>query len=951
MSHSAEITVKRKEQNKAKRECVEKETDGLNYQTKMFVLVWATLLFAVTGSNADKGAPVEGKTHCLYEFCITLNEAEISTEAGLCAVIPCSFTPGPGFSPKNIVWYKCEPSKQKCVESDIIFHTKKNKNVQSGFKGRVSLLDPDVSLNNCSFIINDITESDSGSYQLRVNGNSSTKTDDGFTFPPRATVSVKDLTQKPTVMSPPLTEGQQTTLTCTAPGLCSGSLPKITWMWRGTGENDSHITANITEFKTEKLTAVTQRHSSTLTFNLSAEHHSTKVTCKVSFTNNITTEETVTLNVTYVKEVKITGNTSAKEGETLNLTCSVESFPPALITWTKLSDKNMQNGTKTCLQEESGMGTFTIHKVTTKDSGQYICTAKHLNNTLKETVDVAVIYMKKPVITGNTNVEEGHALNLTCSVESFPLSNITWSNLGSNKNLHSEPNTDRQNNIGSAPLVIHKVTTKDSGQYICTAQHLNNTLKETVDVTVIYMKKPVITGNTTVEWGQTLNLTCSVESFPLSNITWSIGGSNTNLHSEPTTDLQNNIGSATLVIHNVTADHSGQYICTTEHLNNMLNETVDVAVIYMKKPIITGNTTVEWGQTLNLTCSVESFPPSRITWSNLGSNTNLLSEPNTDLQNNTESATLVIRNVTADHSGQYICTAQHLNNTLNETVDVTVTLFPKILKHSGCKVQSEVLTCMCISEGLPLPTIRWPLLKNHTEYSFITTVSSYTVNSTVSLSVKDHSNTVVECVSSNEIGEAKENLTVQTDASEQEDQSTGVLKMVSRLEVVIAFFIGVLLSAVICCLVKKCHRKKMNLDETLEMVTNQEDLLIDVGQAVEDDQTYYQEAAEDGEGVGEPKDVQYATIDFSVLKRRSPREAANAQETTETEYAEIKKAVKEERKEEERGGEEEENEVLDGKEEDVMIGEDEETKQHAPEEDEGEDTAVYSSVKDIMGEI
>ncbi|XP_051261428.1 sialic acid-binding Ig-like lectin 10 isoform X3 [Dicentrarchus labrax] len=869
MSHSAEITVKRKEQNKAKRECVEKETDGLNYQTKMFVLVWATLLFAVTGSNADKGAPVEGKTHCLYEFCITLNEAEISTEAGLCAVIPCSFTPGPGFSPKNIVWYKCEPSKQKCVESDIIFHTKKNKNVQSGFKGRVSLLDPDVSLNNCSFIINDITESDSGSYQLRVNGNSSTKTDDGFTFPPRATVSVKDLTQKPTVMSPPLTEGQQTTLTCTAPGLCSGSLPKITWMWRGTGENDSHITANITEFKTEKLTAVTQRHSSTLTFNLSAEHHSTKVTCKVSFTNNITTEETVTLNVTYVKEVKITGNTSAKEGETLNLTCSVESFPPALITWTKLSDKNMQNGTKTCLQEESGMGTFTIHKVTTKDSGQYICTAKHLNNTLKETVDVAVIYMKKPVITGNT----------------------------------------------------------------------------------------------TVEWGQTLNLTCSVESFPLSNITWSIGGSNTNLHSEPTTDLQNNIGSATLVIHNVTADHSGQYICTTEHLNNMLNETVDVAVIYMKKPIITGNTTVEWGQTLNLTCSVESFPPSRITWSNLGSNTNLLSEPNTDLQNNTESATLVIRNVTADHSGQYICTAQHLNNTLNETVDVTVTLFPKILKHSGCKVQSEVLTCMCISEGLPLPTIRWPLLKNHTEYSFITTVSSYTVNSTVSLSVKDHSNTVVECVSSNEIGEAKENLTVQTDASEQEDQSTGVLKMVSRLEVVIAFFIGVLLSAVICCLVKKCHRTKQKsfgkLDETLEMVTSQEDPLINVGQAVEDDQTYHQEAVEDGEGAvpeekaaldldGEPKDVEYASIDFSVLKRRSPREAANTQETTE--YAEIKKAVKEEREEEGRGREEEENEVLDGKEE-AMTGEDEETKQYVPEEDEGEDAEVYSNVKDIMGEI
>ena len=96
-------------------------------------------------------------------------------------------------------------------------------------------------------------------------------------------------------MVPPLTEGQQTTLTCTAPGLCSGSVPTITWMWRGRGEDDSHITGNI---RTETLTAFKQRHSSTLTFNASAEHYGTQVTCKVGFTGDKTTEETVTLNVT-----------------------------------------------------------------------------------------------------------------------------------------------------------------------------------------------------------------------------------------------------------------------------------------------------------------------------------------------------------------------------------------------------------------------------------------------------------------------------------------------------------------------------------------------------------------------------------------------------------------------------------------------------------------------------
>ena len=100
-----------------------------------------------------------------------------------------------------------------------------------------------------------------------------------------------------------------------------------------------------------------------------------------------------------MKEVKISGTTSIKEGETLNLTCSVESFPPARITWTKLSDENMLNGTETDLQndtetyvwEESGMGSFFIPNVTAADSGQYICTANYLNNTRMEKVDVTVI--------------------------------------------------------------------------------------------------------------------------------------------------------------------------------------------------------------------------------------------------------------------------------------------------------------------------------------------------------------------------------------------------------------------------------------------------------------------------------------------------------------------------------------------------------------------------------
>ncbi|XP_032373288.1 cell adhesion molecule 3 [Etheostoma spectabile] len=138
-------------------------------------------------------------------------------------------------------------------------------------------------------------------------------------------------------MIPPLTEGQQSTLSCTAPGLCSGSDPEITWTWRGAGEKDSHIPGNITDFRTENLTAVTWRHSSTLTFNSSAEHHGTNISCKVSFTNNITTEETVTLNVAFFPRILSSSGCEVQSG-VLTCVCISEGIPLPTIQWPLLKN-------------------------------------------------------------------------------------------------------------------------------------------------------------------------------------------------------------------------------------------------------------------------------------------------------------------------------------------------------------------------------------------------------------------------------------------------------------------------------------------------------------------------------------------------------------------------------------------------------------------------------------
>uniref|UniRef100_A0A3Q4GMP5 Ig-like domain-containing protein n=1 Tax=Neolamprologus brichardi TaxID=32507 RepID=A0A3Q4GMP5_NEOBR len=173
------------------------------------------------------------------------------------------------------------------------------------------------------------------------------------------------------IMIPTLTEGQQATLTCTAPGLCSGSVPEITWTWRGAGGSESYITGNSVDFKTENLTDATQRHISTLTFNPSAEQHNTTVTCKIHFTGETTTEEASTLKLrkvhdyvlyifclTDMKDVEVIGVTSVREGNVLNLTCSVESFPPAHIVWKKVPPNTNLQTENTDLHYDTGSATL-----------------------------------------------------------------------------------------------------------------------------------------------------------------------------------------------------------------------------------------------------------------------------------------------------------------------------------------------------------------------------------------------------------------------------------------------------------------------------------------------------------------------------------------------------------------------------------------------------------------
>ena len=92
---------------------------------------------------------------------------------------------------------------------------------------------------------------------------------------------------------------------------------------------------------------------------------------------------------------------------------------------------------------------------------------------------------------------------------------------------------------------------------------------------------------------------------------------------------------------------------------------------------------------------------------------------------------------------------------------ISLTDAPKIENGSKCSISEHLSTCVCISHGVPLPIITWPLGLTSQDYNMTTSVSDDTVTSTITTSAAllRGADTVM-CLSKNELGQANMTLTV-----------------------------------------------------------------------------------------------------------------------------------------------------------------------------------------------
>ncbi|XP_057206555.1 uncharacterized protein LOC130564491 [Triplophysa rosa] len=297
----------------------------------------------------------------------TFTPAKITAVPGLCVLVSCTFAcPDTTTSTETIMWKII--LKNKTTEKDIETE-------------RFKMLEPDPNKNNCSFILEDIEADDAGEYTFRVR--------DAERNQIKTNTKVKIIIQdEPVIEVPPLREHEQANLSCSAPSPCPETPPHITW-WITKREGKITEVKNDTTFTTSEVF-----YNSTLTFTPTSDLHNATVGCDVSYGNKINISTRRIIEVMHVKTLRILGNDTVKEGETLNLSCTPDSHPASSVPlWIFI-------GTTDKLQNISGEN-LSYTNVSKKHGGKYVCAVAYMNVLLTTSININIINRKDRNVTSN----------------------------------------------------------------------------------------------------------------------------------------------------------------------------------------------------------------------------------------------------------------------------------------------------------------------------------------------------------------------------------------------------------------------------------------------------------------------------------------------------------------------------------------------------------------------
>ncbi|XP_037119871.1 carcinoembryonic antigen-related cell adhesion molecule 1-like [Syngnathus acus] len=253
-----------------------------------------------------------------------------------------------------------------------------------------------------------------------------------------------------------------------------------------------------------------------------------------------------------------------RAGSNFNLTCAVRSSPPATITWYQNQTLMEDTGPVLPLQAVERLPLW-------QQMSHYTCQAANAKTQRVVTSRSVSFAVMKPVsgvqmsgpAQGTVLLASNSSANFSCRAAEGPVSSRLW--LKDGKQL---PATGDEGRVMVAPdgtwISLAPLLKGDNGRIVCRLSNAVSTEEAAYQLLVNFGPEAVtVSGQSAVEVGDAIQLSCSADSVPAANFTWKFNATLTEIKTATYAINQavyKNTGTYTCQAHNVVTGKSATFV-------------------------------------------------------------------------------------------------------------------------------------------------------------------------------------------------------------------------------------------------------------------------------------------------------------------------------------------------------------------------------------------------------